>query len=255
MSANQQALLMASDNAVAVPEACEADPYYSCGPTNDPYWANVVLLLHMDSDYMDSSSYAHTITNSGCAITTSEKQFGSGALQANGTSPGGGGNNSLETALHTAFDINTGDWTIECFGYLNTSVTAVYSTLVRLRNSGGSTVITLALKSGTESEIYVKNGSGILVNISISTGIVAGSWFHMAVTRQGTTVRFFVDGVLLATSTISVGVSESVRVAIGNNAISSTVGWDGFIDDLRITKGIARYTADFDVPTEAFPNQ
>ena len=114
MAATQQALLMASDNAVTVPEACEADPYYSCGPTNDPYWANVVLLLHMDgtdgsTTFTDSSSYARAMTAAGNAqIDTAEFKFGTASGLFDGTG------DSVQTPNGADFQF-LGDFTVEAW--------------------------------------------------------------------------------------------------------------------------------------------
>ncbi|MDR1062866.1 MAG: LamG domain-containing protein, partial [Azoarcus sp.] len=78
-------------------------------------------------------------------------------------------------------------------------------------------------------------------------------WYHIAVTRQDGVFRMFVDGQLEASATKSIAVDFSQNgTAIGNN------GWDadgffiGYIDELRVTKGRARYTSAFTPPNAPF---
>ena len=73
----------------------------------------------------------------------------------------------------------------------------------------------------------------------------------MAITRQNGTCRLFVDGILAASATIAGSCTSSNPLNIGYNQRDNTYV-TGYIDDLRITKGIARYTSNFTPPTTAF---
>lgn len=83
------------------------------------------------------------------------------------------------------------------------------------------------------------------------------TWTHVAVTRKGNTWRQFVNGVLSATAEHSRNATptNSVRTTIGSYSITSGGNhgpWDGFIDELRVTKGICRYEGNFVPPTGSF---
>jgi hypothetical protein len=85
----------------------------------------------------------------------------------------------------------------------------------------------------------------------------AGTWYHLALVRNGATVTCYVDGTALSapynisTRTIFFPGTASLFTLGGNlgNYFS------GYIDDFRLTKGYARYTANFTAPTAAFPLQ
>ena len=80
------------------------------------------------------------------------------------------------------------------------------------------------------------------------------TWTHIALTRDGTTTRLFKDGTSGATSTSSLGADKtSYGLVFGGDATGRN-GLDGFIDEFRLPLGKARYTSNFTVPTEAFPN-
>ncbi|MFB0964748.1 MAG: hypothetical protein QMC36_03520 [Patescibacteria group bacterium] len=89
-----------------------------------------------------------------------------------------------------------------------------------------------------------------------STMPAANAWTHFAVTRSGTTIRVFLNGVLTASATNSTsfdGNSGSMQIGAFNGGYF----FNGNVDDVRITKGYARYTADFSssLPSAPFPNQ
>ena len=81
-----------------------------------------------------------------------------------------------------------------------------------------------------------------------------GNWHHIAVTRSGNVFRTFTDGTLNNSSTAAVTLYDgTLPVYVGAQNTGSNP-FTGYIDDLRITKGYARYTASFTAPTAAFPN-
>jgi hypothetical protein len=105
------------------------------------------------------------------------------------------------------------------------------------------------------------NANEQYIDVTLSGNFVINTWHHVAMTRSGTTGYVFVDGVSKGTITSLNTPAASLReLKIGNwdFTTGSTVnGWfDGYIDDLRITKGVARYKgpSNFVPPTESFPD-
>ena len=81
--------------------------------------------------------------------------------------------------------------------------------------------------------------------------IVVGKWQHIAVSKQGTNLRLFVDGKLVASSTNhSSSVGRSSNDARIGNRIDGGNAVRGFISNLRVVKGTALYTSEFTPPTE-----
>ena len=244
MAATQQALLMASDNAVTVPEACEADPYYSCGPTNDPYFANVVLLLHFDGSngsttFTDSSSYAKTpASSSGCTLSTTSPQFGTAALSSTTASA------DLTYTSSTDFNLPL-VYTIEFWIYL----AALPGASVYIAGSSVSRYLTIT--SAGQLSAVGWNGTGFGA-CTLATGV----WQHYAQTRDGDgTNRNFLDGVLLGSGTDSgTSLGAIAFQLLGIPARPDLASFQGKIDDFRWTQGVARYTGNFNIPTAAFPD-
>ena len=220
----------------------------------DPYWANVVLMLHFDGDLVDEKG--HAFSADGTTFTTSGKF--SDAVDIGGTAVTGGGANVvyLDTAT-TDLWLDGGDFTIEGWVKNNATDNNRPRTLVALKY-GSDDYARIGINETDEKFLGLVR-TGVSTTSIISTSIVAttGVWFHVALTRNGDTYKYFVNGVDVGSTTTSSYriASQNISCFVGNSARSFVDALCGQIDDLRITKGVARYTSAFDVPTEAFPNQ
>ena len=87
-----------------------------------------------------------------------------------------------------------------------------------------------------------------------ATTVTHNTWHHVAFVRDGTTLRLFLDGVSQGTASFTGAIdtiSETLSIGFDN---AGSRYFNGNIDEVRITKGVARYTANFTPPNVAFPN-
>ena len=131
------------------------------------------------------------------------------------------------------------------------SVTAV--SLYDSRPSGtNGAYLQIAIVSG--QLLLGLNNTAILQAGTISTN----TWTHLAVSRSGTSLRGFINGTQVGStvtnSTSLLNVAQRPVIGTNGNTVSIE-NFNGYMDDLRITKGYARYTANFTPPTAAFPLQ
>lgn len=200
----------------------------------------------------DESNNSHTITFGGTAqLDTAQKKFGTASLLLDGDS------DYIQVADHDSFDFGAGDFTAECW--------------IRFAALGNNTIFSHWANGTASSMSYYLtyfNSSGILrlgyylggnLDSTYSWSPSTGTWYHIALERSGTTLKVYIDG----TSVISVSASTTAlrdsedpfRVGVFNDAStgSPTLDWyfNGHIDDLRITKGLARYGTNFTPPTSA----
>jgi hypothetical protein len=219
-------------------------------PSTDEYFANVSLLLHMDGSngsttFTDSSSNALTVTASGDAqISTAQSKFGGAAGYFDGSG-------DYVTVTHSSvLDLGSGDFVIEMS--IRPADLSYRFMLGATVNSGS--YLMLAINPTTSGQIWMGR-SGVDWPLQFSGhSLSTNTWAHLAITRSGSTNRLFIDGTQVGSSiTDSTSWSaDSAGMLVGFQSGGSP--WNGYIDDLRITKGVARYTANFTAPTAAFPN-
>jgi hypothetical protein len=228
---------------------------FAAAAITDPDFANVSLLLHGDGTngstaIIDSSSSPKTVTAVGNAqISTAQSKFGGSSFAFDGS----GDWLRLQTGV-ADYNFGSGDFTIEAWVYrLNTNTAAIYVGQSDLGSAAGSNVI-LYVSAAATSDVYVGSGSYGVASPNPSTN----TWAHVALCRSGGTLRSFLNGSVVAANT-SLGTNS---VNIGSAANPPTIGalnnngspLNGYIDDFRITKGVARYTAAFTPPTAPFPD-
>lgn len=209
------------------------------GPT-DPNFADVVLLLPMNglngsAVFTDISSNSLPITRFGDAqISTAQSRWGgaSGFFDGTGdylqaTVPGG---------------LGAGDFTIEFWSYpLSTNKTFFNN---RTSGTAGDGIDILADgRVTTAMSIIIFNGTTINTN----------QWSHVALVRSGSTITRYINGVADGSGSNS-GNFNGTSFNIGGNPHpgGNTGYFNGYIDDFRVTRGVARYTSNFTPPTSAF---
>lgn len=227
-------------------------------PSRDPDFASVELLLHMDGSngsttFTDSSSNGLSVTASGNAqISTTEGKFG-------GASGLFDGNNDYLSVSDSGLAFGTGDFTIELFFYRvgDTAVNNISSAqLLDFRTPSLSSEVLVyvagsAAAAGTVKGLTFYAGAE---RIQTSSSVSDNTWHHAAIVRSSGTTTMYLDGVSAGTWADSSNYTSTAATIGGRFAdVSGDYrSWNGYIDELRITKGVARYTANFTPPTAAF---
>jgi hypothetical protein len=102
--------------------------------------------------------------------------------------------------------------------------------------------------------------SGGSLDFSAASSLGTGGWgakfTRVAVTRHGNDLRIFFDGVVVYSGSIigSIDARPGCDLMIGGVDYAGNLYLNGYMDEVRITRGVARYTADYDVSAVAFPN-
>jgi hypothetical protein len=213
----------------------------------DPYFSNVSLLLHGNgtngsTTIIDSSPSPKTVTAFGNAqISTAQSKFGGASLLFDGF-----GDYLLSTS--SDFVLGAGDFTIEAFVYANTA--SSYRSIMGI-TSGGQGGMGFAM-NGT-SEIVVTT-PGISVDHTFAISVLTQTWFHVALTRAQGSLRLFVNGSQAGTTQDNSKNYNQNRLVVGVDVNLVGQAINAYIDELRITKGVARYTANFTPPDAQFPD-
>jgi hypothetical protein len=219
----------------------------------DPFFANVSLLLHGDgangsTTIIDSSPSPKSVTAVGNAqISTAQSKFGGSSISL----PSAG---SILTTPRASSLVPIADWTYECWFWLQSTTDPQFgqSFFGNWGAVGGDFDIR---KNGNTLTLYCYNSANFLIaTISAPYTFVAQTWEHLAITRQGDVYRFFFNGQLANAVTNANPVFDGTdQFTIGHESNGSS-RFTGFMDEIRVTSGIARYTANFTPPTAPFPD-
>lgn len=211
----------------------------------DPYYGNVKALLtgegsHGSNVIVDRSPLAaNWIAHGSLAVSTTQSKWGGSSLLFDG------GGYMTPSAPSSEFDMS-GDFTIELHAW---------------RNFGSGWIVDFSPGGGFNFNfngniIYViPPGSG--TTQQITTAVTNGAWHHIAVSRNSGVFRGFFNGVLGLTYTapapVTAAANRPIVGADGANPSYEPARLYSYIDDLRITVGVGRYTDNFVPPTGPFP--
>ena len=221
--------------------------------TGDAYWSNVASLLHFDeaaapSDIKDEKGLIWSLVN-GAALSSLDSKFGSAKSMY--TTPAA---SSYAISEQTnAFDFNSDDkFTLEFF-YKKMDNAGNATPIAIVSESIGTTIRwAFFIRIGENPNCAVYDGESTFLDASI--GIANFKWTHFAYTKDGNTNKLFIDGILAQTTTKATKGYPLSKIIIGKEQATTSVSFTGYVDELRITKGVARYTANFTPPDAPFPS-
>ena len=201
-----------------------------------------LLLLGTNTGIQDATGKNDIITYGSAKTQANTVKYGTGALYFDGST----GYCTIPTSTNQNFTLRTGNFTIELWAYIATSSLTADFLDFRATTTNGI-YPRLLLNSGALN--YYVNGSTVITGSSPSIS----TWHHIALVRNSGTTTLYLDGTATGSAyTDSNSYLVGSVVAIGSS--SYTLGsnyFNGYIDDLRITNGVARYTANFTPPTTA----
>lgn len=219
-------------------------------PDSDPYFSSVKLLLHGDGStgsttFVDSSLSANQVTAVGSVtVATSQKKYGSGSIYVSASS------SCISSSSSADFALSTGNFTIESWVYLiDTSINL--QTIFTIGSYINGLLFRVYNPSAGILDVYC-NGQQYSFNKST---IAVNTWHHFALVRSAGTVTAYVNGEQFGTSQAMTQDIPQGAMYVGMSQHNGAEYTHGYLDDFRLTKGIARYTANFTPPTAAFPNQ
>ena len=195
-----------------------------------------ILCNFTNAGIFDASMQNDMETVGTAQVSTAQAKYGAASVAVNGSG------NWLIAPISQAFALGTGDFTIEMWAY--TTSLAANGFLYDGRppaNPDEPNVPTIFVSATSGNLNYRVSGTSRIVGTS---AITLNTWQHIAVARSGSSTRLFVNGTQVGSTW-----TDTTTYA----ASPALMGGIGFVDDLRITKGYARYTANFTPPTTALP--
>lgn len=219
--------------------------------SGDPYFANIVSLLHMDgTDASTTFSDAfRTWTAQGNAqIDTAQSKFGGASGLFDGTG------DYINTAASANFDFGSGDFTVQSWWRSAATISAgAYQFLL---GAIGNASVYWGVRESTGYKLAINDTTGSLEALTSAFTFATDTWYHLESSRVGNNIYQFVDGVLLGTTDIT-GLaynfnSSGTTIAARTTGANQTV--NGWLDDFVVHKGVGLHTSGFTPRTTAWPD-
>jgi hypothetical protein len=251
--ANTSSLLTATANTTS--ESSSITINWVVSVASDPYFMYNSLLLPgngsngaQNNTFLDGSTNNLAITRNGNTTQGTFSPYG-----VNWSNYFNGTDAYLNIAQNAAFGFGTGDLTMECWVYPVAWNSAIDGFLSCMIGAGAASGIQIS-RDGVE---YGLNSSSANL-ITWTNAIQLNTWTHLAVSRSGTTMRTFVNGVLDKTNTVSQDLTSSRACTVGRR-LTDFAGYymNGYVSNARVVKGAAVYTSTFipsTIPLTAIAN-
>ncbi len=213
--------------------------------------SDVKLLLHLDgadaaTTTTDASDSGHVATFVASAqLDTAQKKFGTSSLLLNGST------DYITFPDHADWNFGSGDFTID-FWIKSTQATGAL-VCGQLNNAGGDLSFYFYLNlTANKITFRVQDTSGH--SVTSTTSVNDGAWHHITGVRYNDEMKLYINGVSEGTPIGSLGTvpNRSTLLAIGRGGEYNGLYYDGWVDEFRISKGVARWTANFTIPTVAY---
>jgi hypothetical protein len=212
-------------------------------PTSPPTnITNTSLLCNFtNAGIFDNTGKNNLETVGDAQIDTTTKKYGTGSIEFDGTG------DALVGPANPNMAFGTGDFTVE--GWFYQTADNVYPSAFEVGNHLNNTGIVFITKENGNAKIYSGGFFG-------SKATTLNAWNHIAWVRASGVLTVYVNGVGDGGTAFTNNLTDSAWTVIGSTKSTTQANYlyTGFIDDLRITKGVARYTTTFTPPTAAFPN-
>lgn len=203
-----------------------------------------VLLSGNNSGITDATAKVNINTVGNAQVSTAQSKFGGSSLFLDGT-----GDYITTRVPFSEYTFGTGNFTIETWLYA-TSVSGA-RTIYDGRVAGGTLAPQLFL-SGNEIRVGVAGSAVIVGATTLSTNI----WYHVAVVRSSGVTKLYLNGVQTGSSYTDnnnyVGSTDRPVIGATGNGLNAEY-FQGYLDEFRVTRGVARYNATFTPPILAFP--
>jgi hypothetical protein len=207
---------------------------------------NTSLLTNFtNAGIIDNAEMNNLETVGNAQISTAQSKFGGASMLFDGSGDG------LRQSVLPIWSFGSENFTIECWVY-PTAFSAGSSIIVCQNQTNGSAALSLTLAlnaSGQPLVLAAASSGGYAVNFT-GTALSLNTWTHLALTRSGNTFTLWRNGTSDGTASSSVVISQDTASGgyggwnVGYSPITGQT-LTGYIDDLRITKGYARYTSTF----------
>jgi hypothetical protein len=202
-----------------------------------------LLLKGTNAGIVDSSNMQNWVTYGNAKISTDTKKFGTGSVSFDGI--------NSRIVSNPGINFGSSDFTMETWVNLSSTQTAANPFILN-NNDGNSWAANLWVlhskhpTAGAKLSFWCYNALSTGPILTSFSDLNDNTWHHVALVRSGTSFKLFVDGILNSRYTSSASMDAGTANYIGCFGHLNANGWTkGYMDDLRITSGVVRYTESF----------
>jgi len=204
-----------------------------------------LLVSGTNAGIIDKSQSVKTITlNGDVKSSTTQSKYLSSSMYFDGTG------DYIFVDSNAQFGYGTGDFTLECWAYKDANPVGGDAGIIEHRpasTNGGYPLLGV----NTSGQLFYYSNATLRISPSASTALTNQTWVHIAYVRSGGNLgTLYIDGTSVGTWADTTTYSSSAPLWIGQHAFAGQA-FNGYLSDVRITKGLARYTANFTPPTAA----
>jgi hypothetical protein len=210
---------------------------------------NTSLLLNFtNAGVVDATAKNVLETEGNAQISTAQSKWGGGSIKFDGT----GDAARIPDDEKENLRFGTGNFTIEFWAWKSANGSMDYDTVISIGSTG-------SYNGGFSVELSASRGFCFIydnaIRVQSNFNPNDSTWNHYAVVRDGSTFALYKNGSRLTTATLSTTLGITGTAYVGAGALTDN-SFNGYIDDLRVTKGLARYTGTtYTTPTAPFPLQ
>ncbi len=219
----------------------------------DVHFSKVTAMFNFDgsdgdttTSGLDSSNKNLTVSySSGDQLSNTQKKFGATSLYVA---------DNVTLSSSDGFNMGTGDFTIEAWYYFTSFSNSFGHYDQWAGTTTGSGNVQMWNSTSAQGKIkWYYDGSS---NFTSSTTMSTGQWYHVAYVRESGTLKIYFNGTVDSnTQSYSSQFGKTGTVYLGDQHAGGGSAPQYYIDDLRVTKGLARYTSNFTAPTSAHLTQ
>jgi hypothetical protein len=211
--------------------------------------ANTAALLSFTNAGIYDAAMDNVLETVGNAqVSTSVVKYGSGSIAFDGT----GDCLAIPADAKPNLHFGSADFTIEFWAWKSANGSTDYDTVISIGSNGN-------FNGGFSVELSATRGFCFIYDANIRIQSIFNpndaAWHHYAVVRNNNVFALYRDGVQLTTAVLTPTLGITGNAVVGAAVNSTFTNFNGYIDDLRVTKGVARYTANFIPPLVALPRQ
>jgi len=207
------------------------------------------ILLHMNgadaaTTFPNSATTTHSVTANGNAqVDTAQSKFSGGSALFDGTG------DYLSIPDSDDFHFDSGDFTIDAWVRFN--ALGLNPAFFSVGDDADNKIVLMAHDSNKFQFQWAEGGASTILARG-TTVAVANTWYHVAMVRSGSNFNLYVNGILEATGSDSGAIPNYGAAATIGDDLYSAYDMNGWIDELRVSKGIARWTSNFTPPQRQY---